>query len=266
MDLAAVRALFDKRQRAEPPSVAGIERTWFDGVLRATTGADHVINWWNFPSDRATEIVEREAAHVRAAGGDLQWRVYGHDRPEGLEGALANAGFEAGGVETLLVLEASAAATLERPASLDIRRVRTEEELTDYVAVLRSAFGDEDWARPDLYRTRLSDPTMALYLAYVDGEPAATGRLETPKDFPFAGLSDGAVAPRHRGAGLYRAVVADRAAEAARRGAQYLLVNARETSRPILQRLGFEPLATRRWWALKARSSSCRNHRSDRIV
>jgi hypothetical protein len=244
MDLAAVRALFDKRQRAEPPSVVGVERTWFDGVLRTTTGADHFINWWDFPSDRMTAIVEREAAHFRAIGGDLQWRVYGHDRPEGLERALADAGFEDRGVEKLLALEVSAAANLERPPNVDVRPVRTEEELAGYVAVLRNAFGDEGWATQDLYRPWLTDPTMALFLAYVGGEPAATGRLETPRDFPFAGLSDGAVVPHYR------------AAEAGRRRAHYLLVNARETSRPILERLGFEPLATRHGWMLKAPSPS----------
>jgi hypothetical protein len=43
-------------------------------------------------------------------------------------------------------------------------------------------------------------------------------------------------------------MVAARAREAVRRGCRFLAVDARETSRPILQRLGFEPLASIRGW------------------
>ena len=256
MDTVAVRDLFDRTLRADPPSTVGVERTWFDGVLRSTQGAYHFIGWWDFSADRTAAIVAREAAHLRSVGGDLVWQVYGHDRPGCLEGALADAGFEDRGLEKLLVLETSAATNLERPASIDVRRVRTEEELASYVGVLRRAFGDEEWAKEDFYLPRFRDPTTLLFLACVDGEPAATGRLEAPMDCPFAGLNDGGVIPQYRGAGLYRATVADRAAEAARRGARYLLVNAWETSRPTLQRLGFELLATRHQWRLKSPAPS----------
>jgi GNAT superfamily N-acetyltransferase len=132
--------------------------------------------------------------------------------------------------------------------------VSTEPELAGYAGVLRKAFGEEHWTTDAFYLPRLHDPTLVLLVAYVDGEPAATGRLETPRATPFASLGDGGVVPQHRGAGLYRAIVADRAAEAVRRSARYLHVNAWETSRPILERLGFEPLTTRHVWRLKAPS------------
>ncbi len=245
MDLVAVRELFDRTLRADPPPTVGVERTWFDGVLRTTQGAHHFIGWWDFHPDRMAAIVAREVAHLRSIGGDLLWQVCGHDRPEGLERALADAGFEDQGQETFLALEASAAANLERPPGVDVRQVRTEEELACYAAVVRKAFGDQEWATKDFYLPRLHDPTMMLFLAYVNGEPAATGRLEAPRGCLFAGLNDGGVVAQYRGTGLYRAIVADRAAEAARWGARYLCVNAWEMSRPTLERLGFEPLATR---------------------
>ena len=254
MDPVAVREIFDKTLRADPPPALGVERTWFDGVLRLTHGDHHFIGWWDFPPDRTAAIVAREAARVRSSGGELQWQVCGHDRPDGLERALADAGFEDQGLETFLVLEASAIADLRRPQGVDVRRVRTEEELASYIAVEREAF-DEEWTRQplkDLYLPRLDDPSVMLLLAYLDGQPAASGCLDAPENCPFAGLNGAGVVPRHRGKGLYRALVADRAAEAARRGASYLVTNARETSRRILERLGFELLATRHTWMLKA--------------
>jgi hypothetical protein len=256
MDLRAVRELFDRTLRAERSSIVGVDRTWFDGVLRTTQGAHHVVDWWDFASDRTSAIVAREAAHLRSIGGDLQWVVYGHDRPEGLERALADAGFEDHGLETFLVLEASAAAKLERPHGVDVRQVRTKEELAGYAGVLRKAFGEEDWTTDDSYLPRLHDPTMVLLVAYVEGEPAASGRLETPSESPFAALGDGGVVPQYRGTGLYRAIVADRAAEAVQRGARYLYVNAWDTSRRTLERLGFEALTTMHRWTLNAPSPS----------
>jgi GNAT superfamily N-acetyltransferase len=250
MDLVAVRELYDRTLRADPPHTVGVERTWSGGVLRATQGDDHFIGWWDFSSDRMTQIVAREAARQRATGGDLRWTVCAHDRPEGLERALADAGFEDQGVEHLLVLDASAAATLERPPGVDVRQVVTEQELETYVAVVRRAFGGQDWAAKEFYLPRLRDPTMTLLLAFVGGEPVASGRLEAPKDCPFAGLNDGGVVPEFRGRGLYRALVADRAAEAVRRGARYLVVNAWEMSKPTLERLGFQLLVTRHQWLL----------------
>ena len=256
MDLVAVRELFDGTLRAHRPPVAGVERAWFDGVLRVTRGDHHFIGWWDFPPDRTAATVAREAAHLRAVGGELQWHVYGHDRPAGLDRALADAGFEDLGPETFLALEASAAAKLERPPGVDVRQVRTEEELASYAHVLRKVFGEEDWTTNDFYLPRLHHPDLVLLVAYVDGEPAATGRLETPKETPFAGLGDAGVASQYRGTGLYRAIVADRAAEAVRRGYRYLHANAWETSRRTLERLGFEPLATRHRWMLRALSPS----------
>ena len=78
--------------------------------------------------------------------------VYGHDRPKGLERALAYAGFEDHGLERILLLEASAAAKLERPPGVDVRQVRTKEELAGYAGVLRKAFGEADWTTDDSYR------------------------------------------------------------------------------------------------------------------
>jgi GNAT superfamily N-acetyltransferase len=50
--------------------------------------------------------------------------------------------------------------------------------------------------------------------------------------------------PQWRGCGIYRALVAHRAALAASRGFRYLTVDASPESAPILERLGFTHLAT----------------------
>lgn len=50
--------------------------------------------------------------------------------------------------------------------------------------------------------------------------------------------------------GIYRALVAERAREARRRGLQHLSTEARETSKPILRNLGFVSAAKEVTWVL----------------
>jgi hypothetical protein len=56
----------------------------------------------------------------------------------------------------------------------------------------------------------------------------------------FAGLYGGGTLKTHRRRGFYRALVAARAQDARELGARYLLVDALPTSRPILERMGFQ--------------------------
>ena len=86
-----------------------------------------------------------------------------------------------------------------------------------------------------------SSPDSALYLAWVDGEPAAAGRAT----FAAAGavLNGGSTLRRFRGRGAYRALVAARWQDAARRGTPALITQAGAMSRPILKGLGFREVA-----------------------
>lgn len=60
----------------------------------------------------------------------------------------------------------------------------------------------------------------------------------------FASLWGGGTVRAWRGRGIFRSLVAYRAAEASARGFRYLQVDASPESRPILNRLGFVELAT----------------------
>jgi GNAT superfamily N-acetyltransferase len=57
-------------------------------------------------------------------------------------------------------------------------------------------------------------------------------------------LWGGGTLPGWRGRGVFRALVAHRAALASARGFRYLQVDASPASRPIFRRLGFVELAT----------------------
>ncbi len=134
---------------------------------------------------------------------------------------------------------------------IEIRRVRDDAGLNDLIAVSSEAFGRDPSKMGALFRARLRDPTLGLFVAYADDEPAAAGRLEMPSGRSFAGLWGSGTRPAFRGRGIYRAMVAARAREAKRLGFRYLYIEARDTSRPILERLGFMPVTTITAWILR---------------
>ena len=250
MDAAEVLARYDAEIRADPPAEVGVERVWADGVLRMV-GAYNFIGWWTFGADETAAAVAREAAFFRAKG--VQWKVFDHDGPPNLVEALAAAGFEEDSPETFLVLDLHAVSPdFAPPAGIEVREVKDRAGVADLVAVSAAAFGrDEPW-RLEQLAGLLGSPTQALFVAYDRDVPVSSGRLALEPGKAFAGLYGGGTRPDYQGRGVYRALVAARAAEARRRGHRFLTVDARETSRPILERIGFERLDTVRDWTLPA--------------
>lgn len=130
------------------------------------------------------------------------------------------------------------------PADVTTRRVASLEDLLLAREIQRQAFGSGD-EKPDLVQAALDLESEGVagstFLACVDGEPAAAAYAAyTPLGVLLFG---GATLPAFRGRGAYRALVAARAEEAAARGTPALVTHAGRMSRPILERLGFEPVA-----------------------
>jgi hypothetical protein len=169
--------------------------------------------------------------------------LYGHDRPPSLGECLLAAGFEADEREAFLVFSASEE-SLKRfgDAHHDIRPVTNEEGLRDYQTITEEVRGQSSAKEIEYYRFLLENhpDNMSVYVAYVDGEPAACGRTYFHPDSKFAGLYGGQTRERFRKRGLFTEVVAVRLREAFRRGIVYVSVDALPTSEPILRKRGFE--------------------------
>jgi GNAT superfamily N-acetyltransferase len=81
-------------------------------------------------------------------------------------------------------------------------------------------------------------------VAMAGGTAVSAGRAEFHAGTDFASLWGGGTLAAWRGRGVFRSLVAYRAALARDRGFRYLQVDATPDSRPILQRLGFVELAS----------------------
>jgi GNAT superfamily N-acetyltransferase len=254
MDLGHVLAQYDSEVRARPLAQPGFEIERTGGVTRLT-GHFNFICWWDLAPDAAREVVASQAAYFRSRGEELIWRVYEHDKPAGLGDCLAEEGFEPEPPGTLMIFDLANQLTVPVAPEIEIRRVTTAVDLQGFVEAAGAAFGEEETWRLAAYSSRLDDPDLALYLALVSGKPVASARLEMGST-NFGLLFGGGVSPSYRRQGLYRALVAERAKEAKRRGCRYLSTDARETSRPILQNLGFICAASETTWVLPGRSGN----------
>lgn len=249
MDLERALALFDVQARAGAKGAPGVRVERADGVVRLV-GGFNFITWWD-PALAAEALVAPQAAHFRERGEDLMWRIYGHDQPLDLAGALARHGFVADAPGTLMLFDVADRLADAPGSPAKVRRVRDLSGLADFAAASDVAFGDTQASRRSAaYAEHLGDPDLALFVAYLDEAPIASARLEVTG--AFGRMFGGGVAPAHRGVGAYRALIEARVAEARRMGLRYLVTEARAMSRPILERMGFAPAGLETTWLLKA--------------
>ena len=140
------------------------------------------------------------------------------------------------------------------PAGIQVSRVIDSQGLHDLIKVMSEAFGDvrRDMLHELQATCLVDDPLVLAYIAYADGAPVAAGRMESPAGYAFASIWGGCTIPSFRHRGIFRALVSIRVDDARQRGHSYLAVDADDTSRTILERLGFWPMTAVTGWNLRA--------------
>ncbi|MEV7419895.1 GNAT family N-acetyltransferase [Streptomyces sp. NPDC089919] len=253
-----VLARYDREmRRGAVPDGPGARVERVGAVVRQTAGplGWNGVLWSGLDEDTADAAIAEQVAHFAAldggAGRAWEWKLYAHDGPADLADRLRAAGLEQGEAEAVMV--APVASLPQEPALAPGLRLAavTDEAGVDLMSQVHDlAFGVP---RPDLRFQLLEQiekrpETVAAVVALAetpDGEvPVSAARLEMLPGASFAGLWGGGTVEGWRGKGVYRALVAYRAAIAAERGIPYLQVDASPMSRPILERLGFSRLTT----------------------
>ena len=254
MDANEVLALYDAEMRRDAPVDAGYHLEHRGTVVRMDGPRQRFILYSRPSPDDAAVLVEEQLRDLRTHGGELEWKIYSHDLPANLPELLRGAGFRPDPAETLMVLDLKDHVPIgPHPEGLEVRRVRDEAGLSDAIAVGNAAFGRDDGSVRAHAEGRLNDPRVGLFVAYLHGVPVSTGRVELPERRSFASIWGGGTRAEYRRLGIYRALVSVRASLARDSGFRFLTVDARDaTSRPILERVGFTPLAGIVGWILTA--------------
>ncbi|MFE9436083.1 GNAT family N-acetyltransferase [Streptomyces sp. NPDC006640] len=250
MDHVAVLALFDRdmRETARPDAPgARIERA---GRVVRQIGAEGGWNgviWSDLVGTNADAAVAEQIRHFTGLGLEFEWKLYGHDRPEDLGRRLQAAGFTAQPEETLMIAElGDLTLDAEPPEGVSLLPVTDRAGVELVAEVHHQAFGtDGTRLRHQLLAQLTGDAdTVVAVVALAGDVPVSAARMELLPGARFAGLWGGGTVEAWRGRGIYRALVAHRARVAADRGYRYVQVDASSQSRPILARLGFQPLTT----------------------
>lgn len=243
---AALLDLYDRELRIEIEH-PGTHKETFPGLVRFTRPAPgmNFISYSRLDRAALDDAIEAQVAHFLPLSQPFEWLACAHDAPPELGARLTAHGFEADTPGAIMVLDLSAVpAALQAPAGADIRTVTTRAGLEDVIRVEQEVWGgDFGWMRQRMGDHLAIPDYLSLYVAYVDGEPAAVAWTYFYAGH-FAGLFGGSTVARHRGRGLYRLLLAARAQEALRRGYAFLTVNANDQSGPIVARHGFFQLTT----------------------
>jgi len=193
-------------------------------------------------------LIARQRDHYAARGMPVEWKTYGYDQPADLTERLLAAGFVAEERETVVV--GAVEALGGHPAEVDGVTIRETADPADFAAigVLHSEVWADDWSwiAEDLgdRSARLGPGGFRVLVAEADGRLVSAAWLLMRAGSPFASLWGGSTLEAWRGRGIYRALVARRAAIARDTGYAFLQVDASDMSRPILERLGFVALTT----------------------
>jgi hypothetical protein len=195
-----------------------------------------------FPLEQVDDVLAEVRAALRARGRtQTQWEI-GSSAPPGLVDAL----IERGLVPDKDPYAVGLVLTREPPAIAPIftaRRVETLEELEAAARVQWEAFGAKPQEIEEARRLlpeRFRDGVNLRHAVWLEGKIVCTG-IATPTEHGLL-LYGGATLPRARGRGAYRALIRARWDEAVALGTPELITQGGSMSRPILERIGFEPV------------------------
>jgi GNAT superfamily N-acetyltransferase len=249
MDQTAVLAAFDEQLRRNPqPDTAdtAVERS--AGLVRTVSGSGwNGVTWSDLDAGDVDTVIADQVRRFGELARPWEWKHYSYDRPADLPARLVAAGLARQPAETLLVAEiADLALDGPAPEGVELRAVEDERSARALVRVHDEVFGGDHAHIGRIVLAALArDPRPAeAVVAYAGAAPISAARVEFHQGTDFASLWGGGTLPGWRRRGVFRALVAHRARQAASRGFRYLQVDASPDSRPILGRLGFVELAT----------------------
>lgn len=245
------------------PDTQVIERPgWFQLVTPSLRdGGLNEVSVAVLAPERADAVIDETLAGYRDLGIRFRWTVGPDSAPKDLAARLQARGLQPESVIGVAVGVDDLSDAL--PSGADVEPV-DEANVEEFTRVMADGWGVDPAPMLVLHRRMLAmaPEWMLMQLARIEGRPAAGSAVAL---FPRSAYLLGAVVlPEHRGRGLYRALVAFRAAEAARRGIALATAHARaSTSARILRRVGFREVCQLTQLADPARAAAAGATRSE---
>lgn len=194
------------------------------------------------PDEADARIADVIAAHV-ARGAQFRWFVGPSSEPADLADRLARAG-----LLRLSTAYGMSMAVPEQPPEMlggfEVRAVENLDDIDAYVAVSLEAWQREpaygEAMRRVLLRALDQRDILPQWIVWHEGEPIGVTAMRLLPASRIGYFQGGAVIPRKRGVGAYKASLAERLKLLRERGYAHAVTWAHaDTSAPILRRAGF---------------------------
>jgi hypothetical protein len=194
-------------------------------------------------------LIARQRDYFAWRGEAVEWKTRGHDLPATLTDRLRAAGFVPEHQETVVIgIAADMAGDPVVPEGTTLREVTADADLRAIAAMESTVWGkDLSYLGEDLIADRAGAPGGITFFSVTDdttGQVVSAAWIIFYPGPDFAHLAGGSTLETWRKRGIYRALIAVRARQAAARGTRYVTVDASDDSAPILRRLGFKAVTT----------------------
>lgn len=239
-DIQPLLSAYDDQMRGAPPTPPPGVTYEQDGPLLRIVG--QFRGFVSGPRDLGVdgaaldELIARQRDFFAARGEAVEWKTRSHDTPAGLTERLRAAGFVPEERETVLVGRAADMAVRQPapPEGVTVRRVTSDADMRRIAAMESAVWGeDQSWLADDLIgRVAAAPDDIAVYVAEADGEVVCAAWLVFRTGAGFASLWGGSTLAEWRGRGIYRALVAVRAALAVSAGSPICTWTRPTTARP----------------------------------
>ncbi len=248
MDKNELLEIFTRQQRIQV-DYPDVKKEVDGSVIRliSLAGEDGYVIYSRLDEDNAEAAISAQITRFQEIPQDFEWKLYDYDPPRNLVDRLHRRGFEIGEPEALLVLDLTTVPEiLKRPVPPSVVRITDPGEIDTIVALENAVWGDDhtdlgEYLKRDL---REHPEFLSVYISYQEQQPVSAAWIYFHAGSRFASLYGGATLPQFRNQGHYSHLFTARAQEALARGFSLLSVDTSPMSRPILENLGFQYLAT----------------------
>lgn len=242
MDPSVIMSAYKRHERIGK-TIAGCQKVVTPSVVKFVTDDDYgsFISYYDLSTENVEAAIRAEIEYFQHRGQSFEWKTYDSDQLSNIGDVLVSHGFIREESESFMALDL---AVVEQPL-LDTGlcvEVTDVDGIKDAIAVQERVWDDDRSAQiAHLHNVlQLTPEDLTIYVIYEDGAPVSSARIDYNGDSPFAGIWGGSTVEKHRGKGYYSALLNRRINDAMLRGKRYLVIDASEMSRPIVEKHGFQ--------------------------
>ena len=245
MNIKKLISTYNKHERIGL-TIPGSEKIVIDSVVKFIS-EEHdgsFISYFKLDEEKVDRAIESEIDYFTKLKKSFEWKTYDFDTPANIGKKLIQHGFVAEEFESFMVLDLDSIKSNFTESEICIE-VSDAQGIREAISVQEKVWGEDLSGKSsyllDLKKTKPAN--LRVYVVYVEGKPVSSAWIVYNDDSPFAGIWGGSTIAEYRGKGYYSALLRKRINNAKQRGLKYLIIDASDMSRPIVEKHGFQFVA-----------------------